>query len=122
MDPRTAARLFGASRVAFGAALIAAPAVLGRPWIGPAADTAGGQVALRALGIRDMALGAMSLHVVDDPGAGPGMALTCAVSDAVDLAATLVAKPQLPRSAYGVAALAANGAATGLWLWSALRR
>src|SRR4051794_14924780 len=122
MTPRTAARLFGAGRAGIGLLLIWAPSALGRPWIGDVADTPGGQVALRALGIRDLLLGLMAYHVADDPGAGPGMALTCAAADVVDLGATLAVRRGLPPSSWGVAALAAGGAATGLALSAALKQ
>jgi hypothetical protein len=122
MDARTVARLYAGGRLGLGAALVAAPRVLGRPWIGSAADDAGGQVALRALGIRDALMGAVALHVVDHPQVGARWMATCAVADAVDLAATVAAGDRLPATGrLGVAAIAASGAATGVWLWTALR-
>ena len=63
MDDVALARVLGAGRVVLGAGLVVAPAALGRPWIGAAADTPGGQVALRGLGVRDVLLGSIALHL-----------------------------------------------------------
>jgi hypothetical protein len=121
MDALTVARGYALGRAALGAGLVAAPGLLGRPWVGPAADDAGGQVALRGLGVRDLVLGGISLHVVTNPQAGPRWMAMCAAADAVDLGATIAARRRLPASALGVAALAAAGAATGIGLYAKLR-
>ncbi|MCZ4492879.1 MAG: hypothetical protein QOH30_340 [Baekduia sp.] len=120
MDARTVARLYAVGRAGLGAALLVAPSRLGRPWIGAVADQPGGQVALRGLGIRDLLLGGIALHVADRPGVGPRTMMTCAIADAVDAGATLAARRHLPPGAAGVVALAAGGAATGFWLRAAL--
>jgi hypothetical protein len=121
MDALTVARGYALGRVALGAGLMAAPAALGRPWIGPAADDPGGQVALRGLGVRDLVLGAISLHVATNPQAGPRWMAMCAAADAVDLGATLAVRRRLPATALGVAAIAAAGAVTGAGLYVKLR-
>jgi hypothetical protein len=120
MDARTVARIYAVGRAGLGAALLVAPSRLGRPWVGAIADEPGGQVALRGLGIRDLLLGGIALHVADRPGVGARTAMTCAIADAIDTGATLAARRHLPRAALGVAALGAAGAATGLWLRAAL--
>jgi hypothetical protein len=120
MDARTVARLYAVGRAGLGAALLVAPSRLGRPWIGAVADQPGGQVALRGLGIRDLLLGGIALHVADRPGVGARTMMTCAIADAVDAGATLAARRHLPSGAAGVVALAAGGAATGFWLRAAL--
>ncbi|HEU4976768.1 MAG TPA: hypothetical protein VFT50_16865 [Baekduia sp.] len=121
MDAATVARLYALGRVGLGAALLAAPARLGRPWVGGVADEPGGQVVLRALGVRDVALGAVALHVADRPQVGPRWMVLCAAADAVDCGATLAARDRLPGRSLGVAALAGAGAGIGVWLWTALR-
>lgn len=105
MSPQGSAKLIGAGRVAFGLAMIAAPRLATRGWVGPDADRAGTQVAVRALGIRDLLLGAMTLHTADHPQVAPRWVAMCAVADTVDLAATVAARRQLP--ATGVAATVA---------------
>jgi hypothetical protein len=120
MNARTVARLYAVGRAGLGVALLVTPSRLGRPWIGPAADEPGGQVALRGLGIRDLLLGGIALHVADRPGVGARTMMTCAIADAVDAGATLAARRHLPRGALGVAALAGGGAATGFWLRAVL--
>jgi hypothetical protein len=107
-----AARAIAAGRLAIGAALVAATGIAA-PWMGTkAAASPGGRVAIRALGVRDLVLGAMTLHVVGHPQAGPRWLATCAVADVVDGAATWAARHDLPSGALPVAAVAA-GAAVG---------
>ncbi|HEV7751974.1 MAG TPA: hypothetical protein VGO71_10550 [Baekduia sp.] len=120
MDARTVARIYAVGRAGLGAALLVAPSRLGRPWLGAVADEPGGQVALRGLGIRDLVLGGIALHVADRPGVGARTMLTCAIADGVDAGATLAARRHLPSGALGVAVLAGAGAATGFWLRAAL--
>ena len=121
MTARDVGRVYGAGRVALGAGLLFAPGVLGRPWIGPSATLPPAQVALRALGARDLIMGAIALHTLDHPDVGPRWQRTCAAADAVDALATLGARRSLPAGASLVAALAAAGAATGLGVARALR-
>jgi hypothetical protein len=89
-------------------------------WLGR--DGAGtGSVALRALGARDIVLGGIALHTLDNPQVGPRWQRTCAAVDAVDLVATAAARPKLPPVGSAlVMAMAAAGAAVGGWLGQAL--
>jgi hypothetical protein len=120
---RDAARQYAAGRVALGAGLLLAPGVVGRPWLGAAAREPGGRVALRALGVRDLIIGAIAVHTVDHPEVAPRWQRACALADGVDLVATLAARPSLPPIGSAlVAALAAAGTAAGLLLAEALRR
>jgi hypothetical protein len=123
MEPREVARGYSLGRVGFGAAMLVAPRFFGRVWLGRAADTPAGSVALRALGVRDLVLGAIALHTLDQPQVAPRWQQTCAAVDAVDLVATAVAREGLPPAGSAfVMALAAGSAATGAWLGTALRR
>jgi hypothetical protein len=120
---RDAARQYGAGRVALGAGLLVAPGVIGRPWLGGVAREPGGRVALRALGVRDLIIGAIAVHTVDHPEVAPRWQRACALADGVDLAATLAARRSLPPVGSAlVAAMAAAGTAAGLLLAEALRR
>lgn len=82
---------YGALRIAYAAALLVAPARTAGPWLGEAAGEAGGTVAVRGLGARDLVLATGALaSAASGRSARPWLA-ACAVSDAVDLAATLAA-------------------------------
>ncbi len=120
MRARDVARILALGRVGIGAALVAAPQ-LGRGWVGSAADSGGGQAALRALGIRDLLLGALTLHTLSHPQAAPRWIAACAVADVVDCAATLAARESLPSKGVPVAVLAGGSAVAGLAVAAALR-
>jgi hypothetical protein len=108
------ARGIAAGRVALGAGLLVAPGPMGRPWVGAVADRPGGHVALRALGARDLLLGAITLHLVGRGPAGARAVQACAAADVVDFAATAAARRDLPLpSAAGVMALAGGSALAG---------
>jgi hypothetical protein len=122
VSARDAARAIAAGRVVVGAAFLVAPAVAGRTWIGDDADRPGVQAIFRALGIRDLILGMLTLHVVDRPGIGARAVATCAAADAVDFGATLAARESLPATAANGALAVAGGAAlSGIVLAVALR-
>lgn len=109
-----AARLLALARVGFGVALLATPGLVGRPWIGEVAGTPNGRVALRALGVRDLLLGAIAAHVVDRGPVAVRAAQANAVADLVDFTATLAARRSLPPTAAGALAVAGGGAVAGL--------
>jgi hypothetical protein len=121
MDTRDIARGYAGGRAALGVALLVAPRVFGRVWLGPPGVGPVGSVTMRALGARDLVMGAIALHTLDHPEVGPRWHRTCAAVDAVDLVATAAARPGLPRAGSAlVMALAGAGAATGAWLGAAL--
>jgi hypothetical protein len=93
-------------RIAYAAALLAAPGRVASPWIGAAARDAGGAVAVRALAARDAAL---SLGMLG-PGSPRPWLMACAVCDGVDVGATLMADSgPLPPRAKLATALVAGG-------------
>ncbi len=116
MDLRTECVLFGASRVVVGAGLLAAPA-LARSWVGDVVDRPGGRVAVRALGVRDLLLGAALVGAAGDRRAAGRWAAAGMVADLVDVGATAAARDRLPSSSIVAVATAAGGAATGAALW-----
>jgi hypothetical protein len=117
------ARLIAVGRVLFGIALVARPEQTSRRWLGGAAGTAGTQVAVRGLGIRDLMLGAMTLHTLSHPQIGPRWVATCAVNDAVDLVATYAGRDELPSSGVaGTVALAGGTVAASLGIAAVLKR
>jgi hypothetical protein len=123
MKPRDVALAYAAGRVAIGVAALIVPRAIGRVWLGAAGATPAGGVAMRALGARDLVLGAIALHTLDHPEVAPRWQSTCAAVDAVDCAATAIARRSLPPVGSAlVMAMAAGGAATGAWLGAALSR
>lgn len=122
MRARNAVRALAAGRVAFGVAFLAAPALTGRGWIGDDAERPGTQVMIRALGIRDLILGMLTLHVAHRPGVGYRTVATCAAADLVDFGATFAAREHLPpAAATGAMAMAGTAALSGVALALALR-
>ena len=112
---RRGAVAVAAGRVALGLTALAWPAVPARPWVGAAADDLAARVFGRALGARDVALGLGALTALYSPGAEPGSASAWvaagALSDALDVAASLASWRELPRMTRWLVAASAGGAA-----------
>ncbi len=117
---RDVARLLAVGRIAIGAALVLAPRRAARGWIGPDAGSGGASVLGRALGIRDLVLGAMALHTLDHPDVAPRWQRTLAGIDAVDLLATVAARRELPRSGVALTVVMATAGSAG-HAWAAGR-
>jgi hypothetical protein len=116
VPPRDLARVLAAGRIAIGAGLLAAPRLTLGMWIGR--DAAGRAVAPvgRALGVREVVLGAMLLHTLDRREVAVRWLRTLAACDAVDLVATVAARGALPAPGRAlIAAMASAGAAGQLW-------
>ena len=115
MDPKALARTLGYGRLGFGVAMLAAPRLSTRGWIGAEADGVGTQTVTRAFGAREVLLGFLAAHVASRPGVGKRTVAALAACDLVDLVATVAARRSLP--ATGVAAVglvAGSGAVAGL--------
>ncbi|HKH22735.1 MAG TPA: hypothetical protein VKA88_03865 [Solirubrobacterales bacterium] len=110
----TLARGLAINRIAFGLGYIAAPERTGKGWVGKAAEKGGATVLTRALGARDLVLGAGALWAMQRraESARPWFAAH-AVADATDLAATVAARDSLPRSGFRFA-LALAGISTAI--------
>jgi hypothetical protein len=117
MSPATTATALNAGRIAVGLAFLLSPSSMGRRWFGTAAETPGGQVAVRAFGVRDAALGAATIGTLRATGvSGTGFAVLAGLGiavDVVDAAATLAAWRALPGSGRAVAGVALGAAAAG---------
>ncbi|HTX27560.1 MAG TPA: hypothetical protein VME19_11135 [Streptosporangiaceae bacterium] len=120
---RRGATAVAAGRVAIGLTALAWPSVPSRPWVGAASDDLAARVFGRALGARDVALGLGALSALQRSPAEPGSAgawvAAGAVSDALDVVATLASWRDLPRAgrwlvAGSAAASALVGAAAAL--------
>jgi hypothetical protein len=114
IDHRHLARLLAIGRIAIGVGLLVAPSRIGRGWVGEAAASGGGKVALRALGARDVALGYGTIRALDtgDPTLR-GWVTACGLCDLSDSAATLVAFRYLPKRGRVLSLALAGGAAIG---------
>jgi hypothetical protein len=111
MDVESLARGLAMNRISFGAGLVLAPGVYGRTWIGSGAKDARAKVLARALGARDLALGAGGLQALrsgDRERARRWFAAQGA-TDAVDLVATLLGGRDVPLPARAFAAIMAAG-------------
>ena len=112
---RRGAVTVAAGRVALGLTALAWPAVPARPWVGASADDLAARVFGRALGGRDLALGLGALAALARPDAEPGPAAAWlaagALSDALDVAASLASWRDLPRVTRWLVAASAGGAA-----------
>jgi hypothetical protein len=107
-----AARALAASRVLFGAGIVAAPRLTASVWIGPRRAARPESTVLgRALGARDTALGAATLAAFStkDPKLMRAAMAACVLCDGTDLAATLAARRHLPSGPAWFSALAAGG-------------
>lgn len=105
-------RVLAGARVLVGAVLAVAPRQAAQGWIGRSARKAPTQVLGRALGVRDAAMGVGVLLTADDVAAVRPWLAACVAADAVDCAASLAARDELPRAgALAVAVVAAASAA-----------
>lgn len=110
-------------RVGYGLALIARPGRLSLRWLGPAAEGAPLQVALRALGAREAILHAGALLALRrDAPLRPWLAAS-AVGDLTDVIATAAGRRRLPRgSAPATLAVGGGAALVSLMLAGAVER
>jgi hypothetical protein len=113
MDVAALAKAQAVNRVAMGAGLMLAPAIVGRVWSASEARDERAKVLARALGARDLALGAgglLALREGDTAWAQRAFAAQAA-ADAVDLVAILAAGPALPPMKRITGCLMAGGSA-----------
>ncbi len=112
---RHGARTVAAGRVALGLTALAWPSVPARPWVGGAADELAARVFGRALGARDLALGLGALAALQGPATGTASASAWvaagALSDALDVVASVSSWRELPRIGRWLVVASAGGAA-----------
>src|SRR4051812_47785502 len=117
MDARTLARGLALGRIAIGAAIVAAPTLFTRGWVGDVAAQPGAQTISVSLGARDLAVGVGSLLALERGGNARSWFAASAVCDLADGVATFSRRDALPPAgAIGVTALAGGAALAGLWL------
>jgi hypothetical protein len=112
---RRGAGAVAAGRVALGLTALVWPSVPARPWVGGAADGVAARVFGRALGARDLALGLGALAALQGPAGGGASASAWvaagALSDALDVVASVSSWRELPRTGRWLVVAAAGGAA-----------
>jgi putative Ca2+/H+ antiporter (TMEM165/GDT1 family) len=121
MSPKTAATGFAVSRVVFGLGLALAPGRAGASWIGrKAAARPQTQIFARALGARDVVLGAGALRALrrDDRDVARLLVMGAAAADGTDVLAALAARRHLPSPLLAFVVVAAT-VYTGVNAWSA---
>lgn len=93
MDTQHLGTVIGTIRTGVGVSLLAAPTWAGRIWVGEDAHGHGTKVFARAIGARDVALGAgiLAASVSGNPTQVARMVQMGAVADVADMAATLIA-------------------------------
>jgi len=96
VDARAIARFTAAGRVAIGAGFVAYPGLSMRPWLGRDASRASAMLLARALGARDLVLGAGTFGSLSDTPALRRWLTAALVADGADLAATLAAGDAIP--------------------------
>jgi hypothetical protein len=91
MDRIDRTTLLGAIRLGIGASLVVVPGFAGRIWVGEHADSGGSRVFARAVGARDVVLGAQILQKRGDKKKAVELVQTGVMSDLADVVATIVA-------------------------------
>ena len=119
MEPRDAARLQAAGRIALGAAMTVAPEHFAKAWVGELGRRPGAGVLTTGLGARDLAIGVgIASALRRGYGATPWLRAGV-LADVADLFATVRARRDIPPLAVaGIGLLAAGSAAYGVWLQS----
>lgn len=111
MNGRVIAGLIGAARVGIGMALLLAPGMAGKIWLGPPAGRPATRAALRAAGGRDLAIGLGLLRALGSGHPAAGWLGAAAVADSTDGLATLLGYRHLPQNRRMAVTLVALGTA-----------
>ena len=115
MTGRVAAILLSVGRIGAGASLLAKPDFAMTAWIGRRGKSPGAAVAGRALGARDLVIGAGLAAALAGGGSTRSWLVAGLLADAVDLAVTVVERDDLPSSALPlIGGAASSGVALGL--------
>ena len=109
--PRLAAGAVLTLRIAYGIALIAAPRPLALRWLGPDAEGAPVQVALRGLGAREAILHAGALLALARGAPVRPWLAASAAGDLTDVVATAAGRRGLPRGSVPATLAVGGGSA-----------
>lgn len=114
------AHVYAGARIAYGVALVANPRRTARRWLGDGLDSGAGRVGARALGARDALLSAGLVQALEREHDPLPWLLFLAVSDLVDIGATVADREDLPtHAAPATVVLAGAFCACGLALAAA---
>jgi hypothetical protein len=117
MEPREMAIAHARGRIGIGAALLFAPALAVRAWIGEDSERPAAKVLTRALGARDIAIGLGIVIAIDRGAPARGWLEASLLADGADFVATLLGGRALPITGrLGVLAMAGGSAGIGAWL------
>jgi hypothetical protein len=100
-------------RIGLGAALILAPALIGRTYLGREASRPVVRFLLRVFGIRDLVLGALTLSTKGDKEMARRVIVAGIACDSIDALSAYLAADGLPRWGRRLVLLAATSAAAG---------
>jgi hypothetical protein len=115
-DAETLAKAIALVRIGIGITALAAPAVMAGPWVGAAAKVPQAKLLARAMGMRDVALGAGALLACARGEDAHSWVRMGALSDAMDATLTAASFRRLPKlGRWGVLASAGGAAVAGLW-------
>jgi hypothetical protein len=98
---RVAAAAVLTARIGYGAALLAAPARVGKVWLGPASSTGPVQVPTRGLGAREVVLHCGALQAARTGAPLRGWLAASILGDVSDIASTFAARRELPEGVAG---------------------
>jgi hypothetical protein len=99
------------ARIAYGAALLAAPTRITERWLGPTREGAAARVALRGVAVRELAVHVAGLAaVLRGAPVRPWLAVSIA-GDLGDIAATLASRRNLPSGSPAATAAVAGASA-----------
>ena len=100
---------FGMTRVLFGVVASSVPERVGSTWIGEDASRESSKVVFRALGLRDIALGAGMVEASVRDEAAPWLAVAM-LSDLGDFTATIIARNKIDPRAVAITAFLTGSA------------
>ena len=117
MEARELALWHARGRQLVGAAFVVAPGLAGGAWVGSDARRRPVKVLARAFGARDLAIGLGVVIALDRGAPVRGWIESGVLSDAIDVAASLLAGSSIPPALrWPCVALGAGSAALGVWL------
>lgn len=114
-------KIGGYTRATVGIAMLVMPGLIGAMWIGSDGRRRGVKAVTRALGVREVILGAGAVVAANEDRQLRRWVEFSMVADTTDAAATMVAARHLPTANAAAAIVVASGsAATGAWMLSQL--
>jgi hypothetical protein len=120
VNPREIARLMSIGRVAVGAGLLLAPRLAAPAWAGNRGITAPARLFARAMGARDIALGAGALAALSRGEPVGGWLRVTVLADATDALATWLERGELPPISRGVYLIGGGAAVAGAAIQSSI--